>query len=196
MSSYAIAYWSMPTGGAGEFFERTIRELAMRFRAPTFEPHLTVFVAPEAPCGPQDVLREIGSPDLVLVACEIDWSEKFTETLFVRFNRNQMLLDLAKRIQKSSGGSAHYKIDPHLSLLYKKLPAKTKRALAEELQLPFSEVRFEGIQAVRCKSPTKSANDVREWKVLATQTSTIRNGDSSGAARRSKVMRDWSGARP
>jgi len=176
MGSYAIAYWSMPAGAARKFFERTIRELAMRFDAPAFEPHLTLFVAPEASRAPREVISEIPSPDLVLVAREIGWSEKFTETLFVRFERNQRLLRLVEAIRKSSGGSEQYQIDPHLSLIYKKLPAKTKRALAEEIQLPFSEVHFEKIRAMRCKSPTKTADEVREWKLLATQNSTIRKG--------------------
>ena len=135
MGSYAIAYWSMPAGAARKFFERIIRELAMRFDAPAFDPHLTLFVAPEGSRAPREVLGEVMSPDFVLVAREIGWSEKFTETLFVRFERNQRLLHLVEAIRKSSG-SEQYQIDPHLSLIYKKLPAKTKRALAEEIQLP------------------------------------------------------------
>jgi|SRR5438067_1506395 len=176
MHSYAIAYWSMPAGAARKFFDRTIRELARRFDAPPFEPHLTLFVAPEASRGAGEVLSEIPSPDLVLPACEIGWSEKFTETLFVRFERNQKLLDLVEVIRKSSGGSEQYQIDPHLSLIYKKLPPKTKRALAEKIQLPFSEVRFKHLRAIRCKSPTRTADDVRKWSLLATQNSTIRKG--------------------
>jgi len=176
MDSYAIAYWSMPAGAARKFFERTIRELAMRFGAPLFEPHLTLFVAPEGSRPPGEVLREIPSPDLVLVAREIGWSEKFTETLFIRFERNQRLLDLVEALRKSHDGSEQYQIDPHLSLIYKKLPAKTKCALAKEIQLPFLKVRFEKIRAMRCKSPTITADDVREWKLLATQNSTIRKG--------------------
>jgi hypothetical protein len=176
MSSYAIAYWSVPVGAAGKFFERTIRELATRFDAPPFEPHLTLVIAPEVARGPRKVLSQIPSPDLVLGVREIGWSEKFTETLFVRFERNQRLVDLVEAIRKSSGGSEQCQIDPHLSLIYKTLPAKTKRALAEEIQLPFSEVHFKGIRAVRCKSPTKTADDVREWKQLAIQNSTIRKG--------------------
>jgi len=175
MGSYAIAYWSMPAGAARKFFERIIRELAMRFDAPAFDPHLTLFVAPEGSRAPREVLDEIMSPNFVLVAREIGWSETFTETLFVRFERNQRLLHLVEAIRKSSG-SEQYQIDPHLSLIYKKLPAKTKRALAEEIQLPFSEVRFEKIRAMRCKSPTKTAAEVREWKLIATQNSTIRKG--------------------
>jgi len=176
MSSYAIAYWSMPADAAREFFDGIIRELAIRFDAPLFEPHLTLFVAPEGSRAPREVLGEVPSPDLVLAAREIGWSEKFTETLFVRFERNQTLLDLIELIRKSSGGSERYQIDPHLSLIYKRLPAKTKRALAEEIQLPFSEVCFKGIRAMHCKSPTKTAEDVREWKLLAAQNSTIRKG--------------------
>jgi hypothetical protein len=175
MSSYAIAYWLMPAGAAREFFDGIISELAMRFDAPVFEPHLTLFVAPEGSRAPRKVLREVPSPDLLLVVREIGWSENFTKTLFVRFDPNQMLLDLVEAIRKSSG-SEECEIDPHLSLVYKRLPPKTKCVLAKQVQLPFAEVRFQGIRAVRCKLHTNTADNVREWKLLVTQNSTIRNG--------------------
>src|SRR5437667_4236044 len=160
MTADGITSWAMPAGAAREFVDSIILELARRFQAPGSEPQLTVFVAPECSRPPREVLSEVPSPDLVLVSREIDWSEKFTETLFVCFERNQTLLDLVEVIRKLSGGSEQYQIDPHLSLIYKKLPAKTKRALAEEIQMPFSDVRFKGICAMHCKSPTKPVYDV------------------------------------
>ena len=68
MSSYAIAYWSMPASAAREFFDTIIRQLARRFDGPLFEPHLTLFVAPEGCRAPREVLGEIPSPDLMLAA--------------------------------------------------------------------------------------------------------------------------------
>jgi hypothetical protein len=60
--------------------------------------------------------------------------------------------------------------DPHISLLYKKLPARTKRELAATLKLPFRDILFDSIKAVRCTSPTRNVADVRRWKVLATRS--------------------------
>jgi hypothetical protein len=54
-----------------------------------------------------------------------------------------------------------------LSLLYKKLAAATRRELPASIDVPFSEVTFDAIKAVRCVSPTIAHADVEAWRVVA-----------------------------
>src|SRR6266542_3735225 len=56
--------------------------------------------------------------------------------------------------------------EPHLSLLYKKMPAIARRELAYSIKVPFSEVIFDALKAVRCISPTQSRADVEAWRVV------------------------------
>jgi 2'-5' RNA ligase len=172
-----IAYWLIPAEPAHEFFQRTIRELAERFGAVEFEPHVTVFLGQVNGRPPKEVLSSLGSRRISLSACRIEQSNKFTKTLFVQFEKTDSLQSLADRIQELSGAEKPYLVNPHLSLLYHNIAAKTRRALAETIQLPFQDVPFERVCAMLCKSPTKTADDVRDWKLLAPQNSTIRKGD-------------------
>ena len=59
--------------------------------------------------------------------------------------------------------------DPHLSLIYKKLPAAVKRELVTTIRLPFRSVTFNLIKAVECVSPTETARAVNSWRVIATK---------------------------
>ncbi len=174
MKSSAIAYWLIPAEPTRQFLARIIGQLAARFDAPIFDPHLTVFVAPANARAPSDVVRETGPVRTALTAKGIHYSEQFTKTLFVRFEKSAALQELGDAIWKRSGAGERRVIDPHVSLLYQDLPELTKRELAESIQLPFHEVVFDSVRAMRCPSPTQTAHDVCAWETLASQNSTTR----------------------
>ncbi len=173
MSNSAIAYWLLPAELAREFFTEIIATLAARFDAPRFHPHVTLFVAPDDSSNPAKVLSRIGRVEISLHVISIDWSEQFTKTLFVQFEQSDVLKKLAETIRVRTNGERSV-IDPHLSLLYKRLPKQAKRNLAGSIRLPFQEVAFDSICAMRCVSPTRNAADVRAWKLVASQNSNTR----------------------
>jgi len=163
----AIAYWLLPEAVAREVFWREIGELAEQFSAPLFEPHVTIFIAPENSRPPLEVLRDLPSVNIELTIHSIRFSEQFTKTLFVQFEINSTLQQLGHAIRKASGVQDRYLIDPHLSLLYAKLPLETKQRLADKIRLPFRAVCFTSICAMRCARPTTTAIEVGQWKLLA-----------------------------
>jgi hypothetical protein len=167
MTAKAIAYWLLPEAAAREVFSREIRELARQFGAPLFEPHATIFTAPEDSRAPLEVLREVRQVKLELTIHSIRFGEEFTKTLFVQFEANSNLQQLGDAIWQASGAGNRYLIDPHLSLLYTKLPSKTKQRLADNIRLPFRKVGFTSICVMRCARPTTRAIEVEQWKLLA-----------------------------
>ena len=168
------AYWLLPAEPCREFFHHLIKKLALRFDAPEFQPHITLFLTPENARPPQEVLANIPLPKVTLVTHGLGWSAKFTKTLFVKFEKNRELMDLVESIRRLSGVDTPAEIDPHLSLLYQSLPHETQQTLAETTSVPFDRVRFDSISAMRCISPTETKEDVRRWRLIATQSSTIR----------------------
>ena len=176
--THAIAYWLLPETAAREVFSREIRKLAEQFGAPLFEPHVTVFVAPENSHAPLEVLHQLGEVDIELTIHSIGFTEEFTKTLFVQFETNSALQKLGDATWKASGASDRYLINPHLSLLYAKLPPETKRSLADKIRLPFREVPFTSICAMRCARPTATASEVEQWKLLTGQNKRRKHGAS------------------
>ena len=169
-----IAYWLLPAEPARTFFAGTIRDLARRFNAPVFDPHLTVFIAPENSRAAGEVLSKVGQVAVDLRAINISVSEQFTKTLFVRFEKTDTLQELSDSICEASGAAQRDVVDPHVSLLYHDLPIQNKHELAESIVLRFREVMFKSVCAMLCPSPTLTGDDVRAWRLLAAQNSNTR----------------------
>jgi hypothetical protein len=163
----AIAYWLLPETAAREVFSREIKKLARQFGAPLFEPHVTIFVAPADSRAPHEVLHKFEKVNIELTIHSIRFEEEFTKTFFVQFETNSALEQLGDAIWKASGARDRYLIDPHLSLLYANLPPETKQRLADDMRLPFREVRFTAICAMRCARPTTKAVEVEQWELFA-----------------------------
>jgi hypothetical protein len=77
------------------------------------------------------------------------------------------LRQINETIRDTAKDSSHYELKPHLSLLYKTMPAAVRREMAASISVPCSEVSFDAIKAVRCVSPTRSRADVEVWRVVA-----------------------------
>jgi 2'-5' RNA ligase len=164
-----IAYWLIPSEPACSFFQRIINDLARRYDAPVFEPHVTIHVAADRADAAKNALGDAARECKLiwLTPLGIDQSDEFTKTLFVRFAMSAELRQTNDIIRQAADDPSHYRLKPHLSLLYKNLAAATRRELAASINVPLSEVTFDAIKAVRCVSPTKSDADVEAWHVVA-----------------------------
>jgi 2'-5' RNA ligase len=171
MKKRAITYWLIPAEPAHSFFERTIVDLARRYDAPVFEPHMTIYVGLDRLDVAEEVIAKAADccGPIEAKALEARHSSEFTKTLFVQFALNAKLSGLNEIIRSAMQDSSDYQLKPHLSLLYKKMPIEQRRLLTHSIEVPFSEVIFGSIRAVRCVSPTRSRADVEAWRVVATK---------------------------
>ena len=165
------AYWLIPAEPAHSFFQRIIDDLARRYDAPVFEPHVTVYVGADrvdsAPQALAKCTREC--KPVTLKPLGMQQSDEFIKTLFVQFAFNAELRKMNEIIRDAAQDSSQYQLKPHLSLLYKQMDAAARRDLAASMVVPFSEIAFSSIKAVRCVSPTQSRADVEAWRVVATK---------------------------
>ena len=79
--------WLTPREPLRSLLRSTIRQLAARFDAVEFEPHVTVFSAPSTDIEARAVARRIAAQfsPIELTADCLDHSESYTKTLFVQF---------------------------------------------------------------------------------------------------------------
>ena len=164
-----IAYWLIPSQPARSYFQNLINDLAERYNAPEFEPHVTVHVGVECTDTVDEVLSKAarGCEQIVLQALEVNGSSEFTKTLFVRFAVTTQLQRLNQSIRIAAQSSSDYQLNPHLSLLYKTISTQDRHLLTHSIDVPFPEVTFGSLKAVRCVSPTQSRPDVEAWRVVA-----------------------------
>lgn len=164
-----IAYWLIPTEPARSYFQSVINDLARRYDAPEFEPHVTVYVGGDCTDSADGVLSKAlrGCERIVLQAIEVSGSSEFIKTLFVQLAATTQLQRLNQSLRMAAQDSSAYRLDPHLSLLYKRMSDHDRRRLTHSIEVPFSDVTFDYLKAVRCISPTQSRADVEAWRVVA-----------------------------
>jgi 2'-5' RNA ligase len=169
--SSVIAYWLIPAEPAHRFFQRLIEDLARRYDAPLFEPHVTIHVGPNYPDAAEKALSRTAREwqPIYLKAVRISHSDEFIKTLFVQFAPNRKLRQLNAIIRNAVQDSSHYELKPHLSLIYKYMPATARCELADSIKVPFPDVIFDSLKAIRCISPTRSRADVDSWRLVATK---------------------------
>jgi 2'-5' RNA ligase len=165
-----IAYWLIPAEPERRFFQGLIEDLACRYDAPLFEPHITIHIGANHADAADKALSKAAREcqPINLKPLEIDDSDDFIKTLFVQFAPNRKLRQLNGIILSAAQESSDYELNPHLSLLYKTMPAVPRSELAHSISVPFSEITFNALRAVRCISPTRSRADVEAWRVMGT----------------------------
>ena len=167
MKKTAIVYWLLPARPERDLFCDVVRILRKEFRAPNFEPHLTLFLTRQNRRSPGKVLREVRARPIRLSIRNVAFSPKFTKTLFVRFKSSPALRKLVSDVGRAAKSTAKAPADPHVSLVYKKIPQQVKKELAKVIKLPFHTARFDSIVAVRMTLPARKGADVRKWKIVA-----------------------------
>lgn len=169
MRKRAIVYWLLPAKDKRELFCEIIRILCQELKAPNFEPHLTVAISNENHESPRKVLNQIRSMPIQLRVRRVAFASEFTKTLFVRFESNSSLDRFARQVANAAKVRPRRIADPHVSLLYKATSPKIKKELAAIIELPFGEVTFDSIAAVRVNLPVQTSQDVEAWKIVARQ---------------------------
>ena len=164
-----IAHWLIPAEPAHGFFQDLINDLARRYDAPFFEPHVTIYVGANSTDAVNTTLSKAARDckRIMLQALEVSHSDEFIKTLFVEFRLNTKLRQLNQVIRSAAQDSSDYDLKPHLSLLYKRMSVQTRRQLARSIEVPFSQVVFDSLKAVRCISPTQNRADVEVWRVVS-----------------------------
>jgi 2'-5' RNA ligase len=167
MKKTAIVYWLLPAKPERGLLREIVRILRKEFRAPDFEPHLTLFVSSKDGQSPKKVLQEIHSRPIRLSIRGVAFSPKFTKTLFVRFKSDPALRKLTIDLGRAAKSSAKAPSDPHVSLVYKKISPRMKQELAAVIKLPFRSAVFDSIAAARLTLPVRTGADVSKWKIVA-----------------------------
>ena len=166
-----VSYWLVPVAADKRRLQRVINEIAARFDAPEFEPHVTLYSGEMDHIeDAADILEGIaGEFPLVLHSSGMGHSEQFTKTLFMEFAPAFSLNQINDDLKSFSKAQDEFTLNPHLSLLYAPISRDIREALVREIVVP-KIVRFDSIKAVATGDRTQSKSDVELWQSLAART--------------------------
>src|SRR5687767_3987929 len=125
---HILTYWLIPAEPARSHFASVVSDLAARFDAPIFEPHITVYATVMGKEDGAAVLEQVIANCRVysLRISGLDHADEFTKTVFVQFHPNDALSRLSTNFREASSMKDEYELNPHLSLIYKTLPPESK----------------------------------------------------------------------
>ena len=105
-----IAYWLIPSESAHSLFQAIINDLARRYDAPVFEPHVTIYVGADCADGAEDALGNAARLFKLtrLTPLGIDQSNEFIKTLFVQFAMSAELRRINDFIRDAANDSMPY----------------------------------------------------------------------------------------
>ncbi|MCR4330845.1 MAG: hypothetical protein NUV49_03115 [Patescibacteria group bacterium] len=120
-TTHGYSVWLVPEGAVGEYLQRVISDLSMKYETPTFEPHVTLISGMDRETEALEYTVQIARrlrPFYIELGVP-QRGDKYFRSLFAEVKETPELMEANKVAQKVCGKKEIYK--PHLSLLYGEL---------------------------------------------------------------------------
>ncbi len=160
-------YWLVPCAADVARFQAIIDALAAEQGAPSFTPHLTLGAVRSSEPQVERVVKALAG--VMLAPKEIDQTDLFTMSLFVRFHSSAALIAGRNALESVPGFRFGRAFDPHLSLCYG--PPALRTAMTAEIEALLDKpVRFDRLVAMHIPLPVETHDDVRKWREIASHS--------------------------
>jgi len=178
----------IPPPDLAAILRRTIARLSDRFETPRFDPHVTLLGGVRrsaSGCAESfdrlaAVLERAGAP-IEIAITGVAHSADYYRCVCLEVGRGAALLQARSAARRGFGVAREEGFDPHVSLLYGRLPAETRERVARRLAGRAGAVwAAAGIALVRTSGPP------RAWRTLERVGLTAGPPTSAGAGRRSR----------
>lgn len=173
-----VAFWLLPGEPSMRIFAQCVGALAHRYDAPRFLPHVTLHVDRVVPQADLDRVLDDAAARFApfdMRAGSTGHSPVRFKALFVTVSGGDitsLAAALAEgvaryRPQPAEGEepAAAYRLEPHLSLLYKELAESARARLAAEYRFERESAYFDRITAVTPASGAQDFSRVEGWVV-------------------------------
>lgn len=171
MTGRRFSVFLVPAANDRSWAEGVIRELAARYDAPGFEPHVTVYGGSyETDAELEPVRRALaeavaGTGPITLRVTGLGVTEEYFRSLFVAFGDDPALSRIYELVKGAVAAGSGYVLMPHLSLLYADMPLTAKEMAARTVSLDRQEMRFDELKIV-APDPVAGWSDTRRWQTL------------------------------
>jgi hypothetical protein len=105
-------------------------------------------------------------PPANLSVDRLDYSDRFTKTLFIQFAESAVAQRMFEAARVCFASPSDYVFNPHLSLIYKRLPKVKQRLLCQSLSTLRGTYTFDRVRMIETELPIEDAGPVRRWKAI------------------------------
>lgn len=169
-----IVFWLDPTDVDRAFYQAIVDQLAQEYNAPKFSPHVTLYVDRyDSDCNIQDLLQNVTNniQPITLKIESIQFSDRFTKTLFIQFQFDPILNQLFESLRQRFSPPSDYVLNPHLSLIYSRsLSDEQKQQLASSIELRDRVITFDRVSALIASNKVETPADIESCRVIHTES--------------------------
>lgn len=163
-----VSLWLVPQREDSTYLQAIIDQLAAKYQAPRFSPHVTVAGRLQVPDQYQALLSTLASamPILKLQNQGLDHSSELFRTVYIRTSLADPLVALRQKVYQLWLENTVKPFMPHISLIYKELALLERQAIMQALSIKKNFV-FDTLTVV---SPQAQGNwmAVESWQTLGT----------------------------
>lgn len=167
-----LSVWLVPQKNDEKYLKSIIERLGKENNSPTFIPHLTLFgdinIEFEGLKKAIDKVFENIKPFKINKTSVLQ-SELFFKTVFVEFEKNNLLTSLFENLVKETDEKKDIStFKPHISLIYKLMPEIEKIKIIKKLNIK-DEYIIDKVLINAPKKGTKDFYNVKGWQSLYTK---------------------------
>ncbi len=164
-----VAFWLIPQRPERSRLRQWIDDLAVRYDAPAFVPHLTIYSCHRTRQQHELVVLAAlarRSEPLRLSVQGLDSGRSLTRSVFLVLQTNRFLESLHETLHQNVPQPSRYRCDPHISLLYRLLPTPLPSAETMVDNIDLATIRFDELRAVAIPETLQTAQDLIGWQTL------------------------------
>ncbi len=162
-----VSFWLVPAETDRHRLTKIINRLADQYDAPRFLPHVTLLATQLTKNEePLKILHSAtkGISPLKLEILGVAHSPDRFKSVFIQLS-TEPIMPLHNAFRASCQNPGNYRLDAHLSLLYRQLPAIKRNSLISNLKIPQGSLHFDSVIAVRPGHNKSSFDDVELWRL-------------------------------
>ena len=146
-----VSIWLIPAFEDVQYLQAIINNLAVTYQAPVFNTHCTLYSPTDLPALEIKKILEQSANNMesfYVKKATISHTENIWKTIFIELLSSPELEQLQQAVINQFPNGQPYEFLPHISLLYKEMPDKTKEDIIRNLQVKNS-FKMDKIAAVR-----------------------------------------------
>ncbi len=156
------AIWLTFSNEDNNYLKKIIDEIAEKYHAPKFEPHVTVYGLINSKIEYVDrVVKEISwnCRSFIVKKSEILQSEELWKTVYIELGMNKQFKTIHENLKEHFKNISKYEFKPHISLIYKILSPEEKTKIINELKIKNEfTINKLGIQ--------RFSPDIEKWQII------------------------------
>lgn len=162
--------WLKPSGSDFRQLLALVNSIGHKYGTPLFEPHITLLsglLGSEKDIESKVFQLSTHFSPFTAHCSNIDWSDDYFRCLCVKVKKDPVLITLYEQARKLIPHEKKNDFEPHISLMYGKLPHKTKQELATDLEKKYPEhLLIDRLSLYRCSGPPESWRLVKEYPLV------------------------------